>query len=58
MTGSGSYSMYKESQRQVANTKPTIFVEETSETEITLQITHSYQKSLRPSHPQQYKCSS
>lgn len=41
MTGSGSYSMYKESQRQVANTKPTIFVEETSETEITLQITHS-----------------
>ena len=41
MTGSGSYSMYKESQRQASNTKPTIFVEETSETEITLQITHS-----------------
>lgn len=40
MTGSGSYSMYKDSQRLAVPSKPTIYVEENSETEITLRISH------------------
>ncbi len=39
MIGSGSYSMYTNSQEKTSNTKPTIQVEE-SETEITLRVTH------------------
>ncbi|MCI8760033.1 MAG: hypothetical protein HFJ34_02765 [Clostridia bacterium] len=38
--GTGSYSMYKESTKQVAKTKPTIYVEETSEDQILLKVTH------------------
>jgi len=40
MIGSGSYSMYQDSKASKVATKPTIYVEETSETEITLQISH------------------
>ena len=40
MIGSGSYSMYQESKVAKAVTKPTIYVEETSETQVTLQISH------------------
>lgn len=40
MIGSGSYSMYKESTKEVTNTKPVIYVEQTAETEILLKITH------------------
>lgn len=40
MIGSGSYSMYTNSQEDTANVKPTIQVEE-SETEITLRVSHS-----------------
>ena len=40
MIGSGSYSMYTNSQEETANVKPTIQVEE-SETEITLRVSHS-----------------
>ncbi|MCI8443958.1 MAG: hypothetical protein HFJ37_02095 [Clostridia bacterium] len=38
--GSGSYSMYQEAAATKVATKPTIYVEETSETEIILQISH------------------
>lgn len=40
MIGSGSYSMYQDSKNSKVATKPTIYVEETSETGITLQISH------------------
>lgn len=40
MIGSGSYSMYQGAKATKVVTKPTIYVEETSETEITLQISH------------------
>ena len=40
MIGSGSYSMYTNSQEDIANVKPTIQVEE-NETEITLRVSHS-----------------
>ena len=38
--GTGSYSMYKESTKEVAKTKPVIYVEQASETEILLRVTH------------------
>lgn len=38
--GSGSYSVYKEVQNNKTPTKPTIYVQEITETEIRLQITH------------------
>ena len=41
MVGTGSYSMYTDSQNSQAIIKPTIFVEETSDTQITLKITHN-----------------
>lgn len=40
MIGSGSYSMYKESTEEVINTKPVIHVEQSTETEIVLKVTH------------------
>lgn len=40
MIGSGSYSMYKESSKEASNKKPVISVEQTSETEILLKVTH------------------
>ena len=40
MIGSGSYSMYTNSQEDIANVKPTIQVEE-NETEISLRVSHS-----------------
>lgn len=40
MIGSGSYSMYKVSTTQTMGTKPVIYVEQTTETEISLKITH------------------
>lgn len=39
MIGTGSYSMYKDSNKKEIN-KPTIFVENVSETEITLKVSH------------------
>lgn len=41
LIGTGSYSMYREAQDLLAVVKPTIFVEETSEEQITLKITHN-----------------
>lgn len=41
MVGSGSYSMYQNSKVENVSVKPTIHIEETSATEITLQITHN-----------------
>lgn len=41
MVGSGSYSMYQNSKSDNVLVKPTIHIEETSATEITLQITHN-----------------
>lgn len=41
LIGTGSYSMYKDSQNSLAIVKPTIFVQETSDTQITLKITHN-----------------
>ena len=41
MVGTGSYSMYKETVGTASESKPTIFVESTSEKEITLKITHN-----------------
>lgn len=40
MIGSGSYSMYQESKVGTGSTKPTIYVEQITETELRLQITH------------------
>lgn len=40
MIGTGSYSMYKDSQSSASKIKPTIYVEEISEKEINLQVTH------------------
>lgn len=40
MIGSGSYSMYQTSKIANLSAEPTIYVQETSATEITLQITH------------------
>lgn len=37
---SGSYSMYKESSKEIVNNKPVIHVEQTEETEILLKVTH------------------
>lgn len=45
LIGTGSYSMYEELNKADENTKPTISVEETSETEITIKITHDKQLS-------------
>ena len=41
MIGTGSYSMYKNSQEDVSKVKPTIYVEEISETELLLKVSHS-----------------
>lgn len=38
--GTGSYSMYKEATKEVAKTKPVIYVEQTGEENILLRITH------------------
>ncbi len=40
MVGSGSYSMYKDSAKEAVATKPVIYVEQTTEKEILLKITH------------------
>lgn len=40
MIGTGSYSMYQDSKIATASNKPTIHIEESSATEITLQVTH------------------
>ncbi len=40
MVGSGSYSMYQNTQTGNSNAKPTIYVEEVSETQLNLQVTH------------------
>lgn len=40
MVGNGSYSMYKDSINKRTTMKPTIYVEEISETELRLQVTH------------------
>lgn len=40
MIGSGSYSMYKESTKKIENTKPVIYVEQTTEAEVLLKVTH------------------
>ena len=40
MIGSGSYSMYKDVNKEEVNSKPVIYVEQTSETEILLKVTH------------------
>lgn len=40
MVSSGSYSMYKGANKEVANTKPVIYVEQTTEKEIVLKVTH------------------
>ena len=41
MIGSGSYSMYKGTSAETGTAKPTIYVQETSGTEITLQVSHN-----------------
>ena len=41
MVGSGSYSMYKGSQIGNTQVKPTIYVEEISETQLNIQVTHN-----------------
>ncbi len=40
MIGSGSYSMYKENAKEETGAKPVIYVEQTSESEILLKVTH------------------
>ncbi len=40
MIGSGSYSMYQDAKLSTSSTKPTIYVEQLTETELRLQITH------------------
>lgn len=40
MIGTGSYSMFKEATKGETKTKPVIYVEEASETEIRLRVTH------------------
>lgn len=40
MIGSGSYSMYKEATKEIGHTKPVIYVEQTTEEEILLKVTH------------------
>lgn len=40
LIGSGSYSMYQVAKSETVGTKPTIFVEDISETQIKLQVTH------------------
>ena len=40
MIGSGSYPMYKESSKAASNKKPVIDVQQTSETELLLKVTH------------------
>lgn len=40
MIGSGSYSMYKGANKEVANSKPIIYVEQTGEAEVLLKVTH------------------
>lgn len=41
MIGTGSYSMYKETTKESANSKPVIYVEQTAEDEILLRVTHN-----------------
>lgn len=41
MIGTGSYSMYKDSQVEASKIKPTIYVQEISESEILLKVTHN-----------------
>lgn len=41
MIGSGSYSMYKEANEEIANSKPEIRLEQTTQTEVTLKIKHN-----------------
>lgn len=40
MMGTGSYSMYKDASKGVENSKPIIYVEQTTETEVLLRVTH------------------
>lgn len=40
LIGTGSYSMYKGATKEVAKTKPVIYVEQTGEEEILLKVTH------------------
>ncbi len=40
LIGTGSYSMYKESAQKITNTKPVIYVEQTTETDVLLRVTH------------------
>ncbi len=40
MISSGSYSMYKEATKEVVGSKPVIYVEQTTETEILLKVSH------------------
>lgn len=40
MIGSGSYSMYKEASKEVTNSKPVIYVEQTAEKQVLLKVTH------------------
>lgn len=46
MISSGSYSMYQNSKIANLSSKPTIYIQETSATEITLQITHNKELSM------------
>lgn len=41
MIGTGSYSMYKDSQNEVSNVKPTISVEQIQENQLKLKVTHN-----------------
>ncbi len=40
MAGTGSYAIYQNSKESTSSTNPTIYIEETSATEITLKVTH------------------
>ncbi len=40
MIGSGSYSMYQGANKEVTNSKPVIYVEQTAETAVLLKVTH------------------
>ncbi len=40
LIGTGSYSMYKEAGKEEEKTKPVIYVEQTTETEVLLRVTH------------------
>lgn len=40
MIGSGSYSMYKQANKESTNSKPVIYVEQTAEKQVLLKVTH------------------